>query len=204
MDIKALRQVLNEIIKGLHSTSWRVKTYAVRIIEMILSKNRAVLLCYPETEMILLNVLIQCLDDSQLEVQNIAASAVSLYAPLFNEADCAKLVQKFLAIAGPPRPTATDLTDPNRVHMMRGIFGLGAMLAAFPYSVPKWLPRAVCSFAYYANDCQSDVVKKTVEKSLQQFCKSHQDAWETEFKYKFTTEQQDILDSFKGRPVYFA
>lgn len=50
----------------------------------------------------------------------------------------------------------------------------------------------------------SVLLQRQVQQGLQEFFKTHQDAWQQSHVGKFTESQLDILETHKGRPVYFA
>ena len=43
-----------------------------------------------------------------------------------------------------------------------------------------------------------------IEKDLQDFFKIHNKMWNEDTKYRFSQTQLDILDEYRGRPIYFA
>lgn len=47
-------------------------------------------------------------------------------------------------------------------------------------------------------------MQREVERALQEFFKTHQEGWEDLHRAAFTEEQLDVLDTYKGRPTYFA
>ena len=47
-------------------------------------------------------------------------------------------------------------------------------------------------------------LQREVERSLQEFLKTHQEGWESFHRSAFSEEQLDVLDTYKGRPTYFA
>ena len=52
--------------------------------------------------------------------------------------------------------------------------------------------------------CCFFLLQREVERCLQEFFKTHQEGWEFEHRAAFTEEQLDALDTYKGRPTYFA
>lgn len=49
----------------------------------------------------------------------------------------------------------------------------------------------------------SRLLQRQVEKSLQEFFRTHQDAWQQSHVKRFSEDQIELLDMYKGRPVYF-
>ena len=46
--------------------------------------------------------------------------------------------------------------------------------------------------------------QREVEKCLQEFFRTHQEGWDFSHRAAFTDDQLDALDTYKGRPTYFA
>lgn len=84
-----------------------------------------------------------------------------------------------------------------------GVFGLAALVSTAPYHVPNWMPNTLTTLASCASSRFPDVVRKSVQETLQDFFKSHMDAWSQVHVHKFTREQLDVLEIHKGCPVYF-
>ena len=91
----------------------------------------------------------------------------------------------------------------NRTRVRRlakvreGQLGIGACVLAYPYTIPEWVPEALVLLA------ASKVRGSSVMKTLSLFRQSHQDGWDRHHKWKFTTEQMDVLrDSFLPTNYY--
>ncbi|KAF7456213.1 hypothetical protein HWI79_3258 [Cryptosporidium felis] len=85
-----------------------------------------------------------------------------------------------------------------------GVFGLISAVLSHPFDVPYWLPETITFLASSSNSKSiSQVLKKQIQECIQEFLKSHQDGWNFIHKHKFSHHQLEILDMYKGRPVYF-
>ena len=92
---------------------------------------------------------------------------------------CEACRQKFLSVAGDPRATGdVALSSSEFVRIHAGVLGLCALVDSVPYTVPAWVPETVAALARYANDRSADVIRTTVQKCLQDFLRTHQEAWE--------------------------
>nr|CEL65957.1 TPA: hypothetical protein BN1204_017880 [Neospora caninum Liverpool] len=107
------------------------------------------------------------------------------------------------AVPSSPHPAAGASLSPPR-NPLAGVLGLAALVHAAPFHVPDWLPETITCLAKYANAKMSDTIRRQVEKTLQEFYRTHQDAWQQLHVHKFSPEQLDVLDTYKGRPTYFA
>ena len=78
-----------------------------------------------------------------------------------------------------------------------GQLGIGACVLAYPYTIPDWVPSALVLLA------TSQLRGASVMSTLSRFRQSHQDGWDRFHKWKFTTDQMDVLrDSFLPANYY--
>jgi len=148
-------------------------------------------------------IVITLLVDQQIEVRQFAA--ISLSSLLRNVAvdTLNKLFQRFNQLAGKPlkRGKATQLTPEQLSKRHGGILGLSALINLSPYDVPTWLPPIVQHFVAFTNDPQP--IAETVEKTIKNFWRTHQDTWHIE-KSKFTEEQLEALSTIQVSTTYYA
>ena len=82
-----------------------------------------------------------------------------------------------------------------------GILGLCAIVEAYPYDVPKFVPDILIELEKHLHDPQP--IPKTIKKTLQEFKRTHQDNW-AEHKLKFTEDQLLIMTDLLVSPNYYA
>jgi len=132
------------------------------------------------------------LKDAQAEVRD---QAKSLLAGLFaasvpNEAVFAPARDRYVKLARTPGDAAKRRT---------GVLALAALVLAFPYEVPAFLPLAVVELAKavaLSND-------STAKQALSEFRRTHQDDW-AEHRLKFDSEQLESVDNTLASPEYYA
>ena len=82
-----------------------------------------------------------------------------------------------------------------------GILGLCAIIEAYPYDVPKFVPDILIELEKHLHDPQP--IPKTIKKTLQEFKRTHQDNW-AEHKLKFTEDQLLVMTDLLVSPNYYA
>jgi len=111
---------------------------------------------------------------------------------------------QLMGINTPPRSsTATPdtldkilrMNDDNKRLIRRhaAVLGLSAIITAFPYEIPDWMPSTL---AFLANKASGDrgMISMSVKKTLGEFKKTHQDTWAMDIKLF----DQDELEAFEG------
>lgn len=73
------------------------------------------------------------------------------------------------------------------VTLHSGILGASALLAAFPYEVPDWMPSLICETVAQHTDDPVPILT-TVRKAAADFKRTHQDTW-TEDQHRFDSDQ---------------
>ncbi len=145
------------------------------------------------------------LRDTQLEVRLGAAATlggmVRCSPVAFRNAKITELKTHFYGLlsnnplpkrakAGPGTGTNTPTPEQNQVVLARhaAVLGLGALVAAFPYTSPppEWLPEVLATLAGRAAG-DPGVVGKSVKSILSEFKKTRQDTWVIDVKVSLTT-----------------
>jgi len=152
----------------------------------------------------LIDITIASLQDSQADVRQAAKEALSSLFMTCNSHEIKHFTNVFVKLAGPPPSTKNPNGTSEPAAMQAGVLGLAAIVQAVPYHVPDWLPDTITTLARYGHSKAPEMIRKEVQKSLQEFFRTHQDAWKQLHAPKFTETQLDILDAYKGRPSYFA
>ncbi len=153
----------------------------------------------------IIELLFGLLSDPHLEVREMAATTLSGIVRCSQRKLIKRLRDRFLAIV-----TTTQL--PRREHpefsarllkLHSGLLGATALISAFPYEVPPWMPELICStVVLHADDPVP--ISTTIRKCAADFKRTHQDTWPEDSK-KFSEEQiQEVNDWTLGRSDYFA
>jgi proteasome activator subunit 4 len=80
------------------------------------------------------------------------------------------------------------------------VLGFSALVAAYPYDLPVWMPDVLVRLAKYVTD--PNPIKGTVRKAFGEFWRTHQDTWPM-LKKKFTDDQLFSLTNLLASPSYF-
>lgn len=151
-------------------------------------------------------ILVNSLNDNQIEVRERAAEALStLLQGKFFETT-AELVMKF--------SQAAHSKDLIQAH--GGVLGLSAIVLAFPYSVPEFLPGVLMTICRFATDknatirvsirsvtsCELHRLQEAVKRALSEFKRTHQDSWR-EHEQQFNEDQLMVLRDLLISPNYY-
>ncbi|XP_061166090.1 proteasome activator complex subunit 4-like [Saccostrea echinata] len=82
-----------------------------------------------------------------------------------------------------------------------GVLGLSALVEAYPYNVPEFMPQILMDLSIHVNDPQP--IQMTVKKTLSNFRRTHHDNWH-DHKQMFTDGQLVILTDILVSPTYYA
>ncbi|VDN35061.1 unnamed protein product [Gongylonema pulchrum] len=81
-----------------------------------------------------------------------------------------------------------------------GVLALSAIVLAYPYSVPSFLPEVLMQLCPHTSDKQP--MQGTAKKALSEFKRTHQDSWH-EHKMQFSEDQLSILTDLLVSPNYY-
>lgn len=186
------------------SGSWRLRQYALASLQVIYFLN---LYNLPATTAErIIDQILTALSDPQPEVAEMAATTLSGIVRCSQGELLDRLRERFesevLANALlPPRSDPGFSGQLARLHS--ALLGACALVTAFPYDIPPWMPDLLVeTIAPHTDD--PNPVAKTVRKCASDFRRTHQDTWQEDQK-RFTHEQlQEVLDFTHGRADYFA
>ncbi|ANQ09766.1 Uncharacterized protein PCOAH_00040000 [Plasmodium coatneyi] len=167
---------------------------------------------YSRTEnTFLLNVFISLLVDNYIEIQNLSRDILSSVLCFYDSQTVQGISQYFLTVANEkstlPSPQGENLQTSNSNKLLEkkktvAIYALISVINSFPNHVPDWLPNILISVAKMSNN-KVHIIKKEIEKCIQNFLRTHKDEWEYKYKLVFTEDQLNILDMYKGGLNYF-
>ena len=73
------------------------------------------------------------------------------------------------------------------------------MILSFPYDLPEFSPSILHALIRHAT---VPSLRDTVMRTIQDFKRTHQDRWDTEFKFKFSAEQLEDLQGAGAMSYY--
>ncbi|KAI0322307.1 hypothetical protein OF83DRAFT_1161297 [Amylostereum chailletii] len=154
------------------SDSWRIRQYAMPPLIVFFYRN---LLSIPDGAMTrIMDLLLDCLSDDNVEVREMAAKTLSSIVRVSQRQSIIPLRDRFMKLARntklPPR------RDPGYTESMRtlhsAILGLCALIESFPYSVEEWMPSLTDVLALHATD--PPPISTTIRHAASEFKK---DTW---------------------------
>ncbi|KAJ1556307.1 hypothetical protein HK405_002861, partial [Cladochytrium tenue] len=174
--------VQHETLRDL--SNWHVKVKALPLLQIIFF-NQLHQMSPAQHQRILMGVA-AVLGDSQVEVRQLAADTLAGLVRCSGRGAVDSLRAKFEGVldsssgAGRRRirvdPAQSDGSAAAAVAQRHGaVLGLSALILAFPYDVPVWVPAVVRRLAACASD--RPPISTTVNKTFSEFRRTHQDGW---------------------------
>lgn len=203
----AFTATLAVVLEAAGSPSWHVRRRALVFMQTSMFRNYFLV----PRESVLAAVLAR-MEDEHVEVRALAGATLSglvrcgladadaLRPALLARADTPIRQRKrgSTAAAAAP-PTAED--KQNLVRRHGGVLGLAALLEAFPYAVPAWMPAALVALSTHISD--PDPIGPTVKVSMSEFWRTHRDNW-ADMRQLFTEDQLLVLTDLLISPSYYA
>lgn len=196
--VKQLLTLLNE-----SKESWRVRLDALPILQVAYFQNLFYL--GPADIRGMVDVLLALLKDAHPEVREMVATSLSGIVRCSERKLIADLKRRFTH-------TVTSTVLPARgsegyssalVELHSGILGATALLSAFPYEVPSWMPELLLQTVCQHTD-DPPPVSTTIKKCAREWKRTHQDGWEEASK-AFTPEELAEVNAWAlGRSDYYA
>ncbi|KAI0094551.1 ARM repeat-containing protein [Irpex rosettiformis] len=157
------------------SDSWRVRLKALPTLLVFIYRN--LMLITTETVTRMMDVLLDCLSDENVEVREMASQMLSGVVRCSQRQSIIPLRDRFMELARKTRlPARRDPTYAESLRTLHSaILGLCALIESFPYSVESWMPPLTEILAAHATDPVP--VSITIRKCASEFKKTHQDTW---------------------------
>uniref|UniRef100_A0A915D6A4 Proteasome activator complex subunit 4 C-terminal domain-containing protein n=1 Tax=Ditylenchus dipsaci TaxID=166011 RepID=A0A915D6A4_9BILA len=166
---------------------WKTKMTLLRFLQVFIFSNIfAMSKCKDKVRELVLTLM----TDAQLDVRVASADTLSGFihcSYIAADNSLMEIVRKLAASK-----------DPIEQHA--GVLSLSAIIQAFPYSVPDFLPEMLMALCKHAHDPQPNY--GTVKKALSEFKRTHQDCWH-EHKQEFSEEQLTVLTDLLVSPNYY-
>ncbi|KAI0702440.1 ARM repeat-containing protein [Cytidiella melzeri] len=182
------------------SDSWRVRLKALPTLLVFFYRNLMAISSKTVTRM--MDVLLDCLSDENVEVREMASQMLSGVVRCSQRQSIIPLRDRFMALARKTRVPARR--DPAYVEKLRtlhsAILGLCALIESFPYSVESWMPPLTDILAAHATD--PIPVSTTIRKCASEFKKTHQDTWHKD-QLAFDDDQLQSLSTMLVGTSYY-
>ncbi|KAG0235309.1 hypothetical protein BGW42_005476 [Actinomortierella wolfii] len=214
-------ELVDLFCKTLHlatTSNWHIRNNLLPVVQIFFFTN----LFSMSVEMMVqvLDAISDMLLDPQIEVRQLAAKTLAGIVRCSQRDATQKLISNFETLLSTPLPSRKRARDTSDVvnaigkkaplpegyteavlKRHAGVLGLAALLEAFPYEVPSWMPSVMVRLA----DFQSDPppVSTTVKKAFADFRRTHQDTWHEDQKM-FDYDQLEVLSNMLISPSYYA
>lgn len=179
------------------SPQWKIRLHALPVLSIIY--YRELPLVDEELAALIMDVLAKCLHDENQEVRETASRTLSGVLRCSQRASITVLKDRFVRqVKSAKLPRKRD-QDGNlipayqdAVKKLHGaILGVTAVIEAFPYTVPKFIPELLTEvLAEHASD--PNPISSTIRACAASFQRSHADTWHQD-KLKFTEDQLSNL-----------
>ncbi|GLE00074.1 hypothetical protein PINS_up008801 [Pythium insidiosum] len=175
------------------------------------------------------DLVVSFLTDEQREVQDMAKYTLRNLTHIERTATVSKLSEDFRAQAQDARTKhpkfmrrlqrqekdqeddveiakTKERIKTNEKKMASSVLGMSAVILAFPYSVPSFVPplfEELGRYLYLKHSTPTvSYLEKAVKDTLLEFKRTHQDNW-LEIKANFTAEQRDVFEDVLISPSYY-
>jgi proteasome activator subunit 4 len=194
---------IEELLAASRSPSWHARLRALHVLQVVSFTN---LFVVPHAR--ITAVLSDMLLDDCPEVRTLAGVTLSGFIRC-GMGDDVGLRERFTAVCSTHLPklksakTAALSEHEKKAISAKhaGLLGLQAFLAAYPYTVPAWMPDALLLISRAIAD--PDPIKSSVRKTIAEFRRTHLDNWQ-EIKEHFTEEQLTGITDVLVSPLHYA
>ncbi|KAJ7785950.1 hypothetical protein B0H16DRAFT_1488659 [Mycena metata] len=197
-----VQDILENFVSAIKSsTSWRIRLHALPALVVFFYRN--LLSISPEGVTKVMDVLLDCLADENVEVRQMASKVLSGVVRCSQRQSIVPLKNRFLALAR--KITLPARRDPAYAESLRSlhsaILGLCALIESFPYSVEPWMPALTEVLAAHATD--PPPISTTIRNCASEFKKTHQDTWHKD-QLLFDEDQLQSLSAMLVGTSYYA
>ena len=150
-------------------------------------------------------VLLALLADQRVEVRDQAADSLSgmVRCGFYSNKDVISFVEEFKEQLGPPPQgrRAQKRIEPSLLTKKHsGLLGLGAVVLAFPYSIPPLIPEVLMLVGAFLQ--ATPPLQETAKHVLSEFKRTHWDQWEVH-RAAFSDVQLGDLRGMLVSPTYY-
>ncbi|KZW02117.1 ARM repeat-containing protein [Exidia glandulosa HHB12029] len=183
------------------STSWRIRLNALPTLVVFFYRNLTSFsdACVQR----IMDLLLECLFDENVEVREMAAKALSGVIRCSQRQSILPLKDRFVqAASSTTMPPRSDERYAGAIRTLHGsILGITSLIEAFPYAVEAWMPPLTEVLASHATD--PPPIATTIRNSARQFKKTHQDTWHTD-QLAFNDDELQALSTMLSGISYYA
>lgn len=202
---------------------WQVRLRLLSVIQIIYFNHLYII--NENLSKTVMRSVADLLSDSRLEVQNRASETLSGLIRCSNEATVLVLRDRFINLLDKYKWTKKNPRSFKNMKNIIGedkelevkmqkkrhetiqkrheaVLGLSALIRAFPYDVPKWMPNVLTKVAI-DNMEDPNPIGSTVKQLFAEFKRTHQNTWEMD-KQLFTEEELLTLTDLLVSPSYYA
>ncbi|KAJ6604293.1 hypothetical protein DFH09DRAFT_1300536 [Mycena vulgaris] len=171
-----VQEILDHYVSAIKSSdSWRIRLHALPALVVFFYRNLLSISAEGVTKV--MDVLLDCLADENVEVRQMASKVLSGVVRCSQRQSIVPLKNRFLALAR--KIALPGRRDPAYAESLRSlhsaILGLCALIESFPYSVEPWMPALTEVLAAHATD--PPPISTTIRNCASEFKKTHQDTW---------------------------
>ncbi|KAF9568547.1 hypothetical protein CPC08DRAFT_654918 [Agrocybe pediades] len=200
--VEYIEQILEHFVIAVKSsTSWRIRLHSLPALVVFFYRN--LLSISQEGVAKVMDVLLDCLADENVEVREMASQVFSGVIRCSQRQSIIPLKERFVALT-----RKTDLPprrDPGYADALRtlhsAILGICALIESLPYSVEPWMPPLTEVLAPHATD--PPPISTTIRKCASEFKKTHQDTWHKDQLF-FDEDQLQCLSTMLVGTSYYA
>ncbi|KAF8559342.1 hypothetical protein OG21DRAFT_1402974 [Imleria badia] len=186
-------EVLEKLVKAIQfSKSWRIRLHTLPVLVMFFYRN--LLMISPAGVWKVMDVLLECLGDENVEVREMSSKTLSGIVRCSQRQNIIPLKNRFISLARAMK--LPSRSAPNYGESMRklhsAILGLCALIESFPYSVESWMPPLTEVLAQHATD--PPPISTTIRHCASEFKKVRSDTWHKD-QSSFDEEQLQSLST---------
>ncbi|KAF9073820.1 hypothetical protein BDP27DRAFT_1318212 [Rhodocollybia butyracea] len=183
------------------SSSWRIRHHTLPALIVFFYRN--LLYIPPEGVSKVMDVLLDCLADENVEVRETAYKVLSGVVRVSQRKSITSLKKRFVSLI--KKTTLPSRKDPSYANSLRtlhsAILGCCALIESCPYTVEPWMPPLTELLAPHATD--PPPISTTIRKCAGEFKKTHQDTWHKD-QLAFDEEQLQSLSTMLVGTSYYA
>ncbi|OBZ79732.1 Proteasome activator complex subunit 4A [Grifola frondosa] len=183
------------------STSWRIRVNVLPTLIVFFYRN--LLSMSSSVASRLMDALLECLSDENVEVREMASKMLSGVVRCSQRQSIIPLKDRFVAVSKKAR--LPNRRDPSYAESLRtlhsAVLGICALIESSPYSVEPWMPPLTEVLAMHATDPVP--ISTTIRKCASEFKKTHQDTWHKD-QLAFDEDQLQSLSTMLVGTSYYA
>ncbi|KAH7104315.1 ARM repeat-containing protein [Auriculariales sp. MPI-PUGE-AT-0066] len=194
--------IADYFITAIRSTSsWRIRLNALPTLIVFYYRNLTSFT--PSSVQRIMDLLLECLFDENVEVREMAAKTLSGVIRCSQRQSIISLRDLFVQQAKTVAfPTRSDPIYAESIRKLHGaILGITSLIEAFPYAVEGWMPPLTEVLATHATD--PPPIAATIRNCARQFKKTHQDTWHTD-QLAFNEDELQALSTMLSGISYYA